>query len=106
MTKIQHGAILECKWEVFKKVILSCTNKCFSTNRTSWKFRKKLFDKECGEAKKCLMVLDVVKDKENYQKHLHNTKALFKEREEYGKSLNNFSKRKRKDMHVLNFGEI
>ena len=67
MTKIQHGATLECKWEVFKKVILSCTNKCFSTNHTSWKctkkFRKKWFDKECREARKCLMVLDVVKDK-------------------------------------------
>ena len=26
MTKIQHGAILECKWEVFKKVSLVQTN--------------------------------------------------------------------------------
>ena len=24
MTKIQHVATLECKWEAFKKVILSC----------------------------------------------------------------------------------
>ena len=35
-----------------------------------------------------------------------STKGLFKEREEYGKLLNNFSIRKRKHMHVLNFGEI
>ena len=26
MTKIQHEATLECKWEAFKKVMLSCTN--------------------------------------------------------------------------------
>ena len=80
MTKTQHGATLECKWEAFKNVILSCTNKCFSTNRTSWKCtkkcKKKWFDKECHETRKFLMVLDVVKDKENYQKHLHDYKRL------------------------------
>ena len=80
LTKTQRGATLECKWEVFKKVVFSCTNKCFSTNHTSWKcikkFRKKWFDKECREARKCLMVLDAVKDQENYQKHLHEYKRL------------------------------
>ena len=35
MTNIQHGTKLECKWEVFKKFILPCTNKCFATKHTS-----------------------------------------------------------------------
>ena len=29
MTKIQHEATLECKWEAFKNVIFSCTNMFF-----------------------------------------------------------------------------
>ena len=32
MTKLQHGAILECKWEAFKEVIFTCTKGCFLTN--------------------------------------------------------------------------
>ena len=31
LTKIQHGTTLKCKWEAFKKGIVACTNKCFST---------------------------------------------------------------------------
>ena len=45
-------------------------------NSCTKKFRMKWFDKECREARKCLMVLDVVNDKENYQKHLHEYKRL------------------------------
>jgi hypothetical protein len=52
------------------------------------------------------MLLDLVKDKENTKSICVSIKDLFKEREEYRKLLNNFSKHKRKHMHVLNFGEI
>ena len=82
MTKKPNGATLECKWEAFKKVILSCTNKCFLTMHTSWKCikkrssKKKWFDNECHQAQKYLMILSVVKDKEKYQKHLHEDKRL------------------------------
>ena len=49
---------------------------------------------------------DVLKDEENYQKHLYEYKWLIKkEREEYGKLLYNISKHKRKHMHVWNFGQ-
>ena len=34
--------------------------------------------KEWHEAWKCLMILDEVKDKENYQTHLHEYKRLIK----------------------------
>ena len=34
------------------------------------------FDKEYNETQKCLMSLDVVRDKEIHQKHLHEYKSL------------------------------
>ena len=48
----------------------------------------------------CLIILDIVKDKENHEKHLPEYKDLFKEREECGKILNLFSKHKKE--HVWN----
>ena len=74
---VPEFATLGCKWKVFKKGIFSCTIKCFSvkhehchgTNKCHP--RKKWFLKECHGAQKYLMTLDVVKDKENHQKHLH-----------------------------------
>ena len=48
----------------------------FDKGKCTKKFRKKWFDKKCREARKCLMILDIVKDKENYQKHLHEYKWL------------------------------
>ena len=56
MTKIQYGVTIGCKWETFKKVILSCANECFSTMHAYWKCIKKCssnrkwFDKDCHEA--------------------------------------------------------
>ena len=38
--------------------------------------KKKWFDIECHDAQKWLLILDVIKDKENYQKHLHKHKRL------------------------------
>ena len=35
-----------------------------------------MFGKECHDTQKCLMILDVVKDKENYQKNFHEYKIL------------------------------
>ena len=65
---------------------------------------KKRFDNVHHEAQKCLLSLDILKDKEIYQKHLHEYKIL-KEREEYGKLLNKFSKHKGKHVHALDFGK-
>ena len=82
LTKLQYGPTLECECKVFKKVIFSCTNKCFLTKHISWKCfkkcssKKKWFDKEYHRVRKCLMILDVVKDKENGQKHLLEYKRL------------------------------
>ena len=81
MTKIQHEATIEFKWEAFKKVISHAQTNVFRPT-TYWKYnnkfssKKKWFDKECHETRKCLISLDVVKDKENYQKHLHEYKRL------------------------------
>mgnify|MGYP006905984563 CR=1 FL=1 len=36
--------------------------------------KKTWFDKEFNEARKCLMSLDVVNDKEKYKIHLHGTR--------------------------------
>ena len=47
---------------------LKCTKICSS--------KKKWFDKECYEARKWLMIFDVVKDNFFYQKHLHEYKRL------------------------------
>ena len=86
MPKIQHDATLECKWGAFKKVILSCTNKCFSTNHTSWKYtkkcssKKKWLNKECHETRKCLMILDEIRIKKIIKSIFMSTKGLFKER--------------------------
>ena len=55
---------------------------------------------ECYEALKCLMILDVVEGKENMKNICMSTKGLYKEREEYRKLLKNFSKPKKKHMHV------
>ena len=50
MAKIQYGATLECKWEAFKKVIFSCTNKWFPTKHITCKgsesFKKQMWLKE------------------------------------------------------------
>ena len=55
MIKIQHDATLECKWEAFKKVTLSCTNTCFSTNHTSWKYRAIMIDSLMDKLFGCIM---------------------------------------------------
>ena len=34
MKKLQRDATLKCKWDAIKKIIFTCTNKCFSTKQT------------------------------------------------------------------------
>ena len=112
LTKLQYGPTLECECKVFKKVIFSYKNKCFLTKHISWKCikkcssKKKWFDKECHEARKRLMILDVVKDKENDQKHLHEYKRFFPNIHKNMWSYSTISsKQKRMHMHVQNLRE-
>ena len=51
---------------------------------------KKWFDKECHEARKRLMILDVIKDKENYQKHLREYKRLVQRNRRIWKVIQQF----------------
>ena len=80
-TNLKDDTTLEGKWEAFKDTIVSCTKECFfiknmsrkgTSNRCSPK--KKWFDKECHEARKCLLCLDIVKGKQEYQMCLYDYK--------------------------------
>ena len=96
MTKLQHGAIVECKREDFKKLIFSCTNKWFLAKHIPRKDNKKCsltkkpFDDVYHEAQKCLMSWDILKDKEIYQKHLYEHKKLIQRKKNMGSYSTNY----------------
>ncbi|RYA40131.1 hypothetical protein DD606_25725 [Enterobacter cloacae complex sp. GF14B] len=82
MIEHQESPTLECKWKVFKEVIFSCAKECFSVKHMSCKrskkgsTKKKWFDMECSQARKHLLRLDAIKDKEVYLECSHTYKAL------------------------------
>ena len=76
---------------------------CFSTKK--WNSKKKLFDEECHKAQKYLIILVVVKDKENYQKHLHKNIRLIQKKRRIWEVTEQFHKTQETTCMCKNFGE-